>query len=247
YAMQERTGKTLTALFSAFQFNPNAKVIIYTKKRALQGWQEWIEKDEFKDKDITLINYEANHNHKKTYDIAILDESHNYISSYPKPSITLKKIFPIVFNCHVIYCSATPCAESYSKLFHQLFLCRYSPFSYREFKSFYQWHRVYGVTCQKRINGLLVNDYSKTKEALVLATVKPYFVRAKRNFKHEPQDLLIECEYTTEQMKLIKLILKGGLDNYVSGGVSYNKVVDIVKLANPCFLCLAWLIIAKKG
>ncbi|MGN8426885.1 hypothetical protein ACR9KW_02210 [Helicobacter pylori] len=34
YAMQERTGKTLTALFSAFQFNPNAKLIIYTKKRA---------------------------------------------------------------------------------------------------------------------------------------------------------------------------------------------------------------------
>ncbi len=48
YAMQERTGKTLTALFSAFEFKPNAKVVIFTKKRALQGWQEWIEKDEFK-------------------------------------------------------------------------------------------------------------------------------------------------------------------------------------------------------
>ncbi|MFP5993651.1 hypothetical protein ACLF8D_06280 [Helicobacter pylori] len=71
-----------------------------------------------------------------------------------------------------------------------------------------------------------MNDYSKTKEALVLATIEPYFVRAKRNFTYEPQDLLIECEYTTEQLKLIKLILKGGLENYVSGGVSYNKVVD---------------------
>lgn len=226
YAMQERTGKTLTALFSAFQFNPNAKVVIYTKKRALQGWQEWIEHDEFKGKDITLINYEANYTHTKSYDIAILDESHNYISSYPKPSVTLKKIFPIVFNCHVIYCSATPCAESYSKLFYQLFLCQYSPFSYHKFKSFYQWHRVYGIPYQKRINGLLVNDYSKTKEALVLATIEPYFVRVKRNFKHEPQDILVECEYTAEQMKLIKLILKGGLENYVSGGVSYNKIVD---------------------
>ncbi|WQU16168.1 hypothetical protein KVD16_00330 [Helicobacter pylori] len=131
-----------------------------------------------------------------------------------------------MFNCHVIYCSATPCAESYSKLFYQLFLCAHSPFSYHKFKSFYQWHRVYGITEQRRINGLLVNDYSKTKEALVLATIEPYFVRAKRNFKHEPQDHLLECEYTAEQMKLIKLILKGGLDNYVSGGVSYNKVVD---------------------
>ncbi|MCQ2616892.1 hypothetical protein JT230_07720, partial [Helicobacter pylori] len=68
--------------------------------------------------------------------------------------------------------------------------------------------------------------HSKTKEALVLATIEPYFVRAKRNFKHEPQDMLIECEYAAEQVKLIKLILKGGLENYVSGGVSYNKVVD---------------------
>ncbi|EJC53411.1 hypothetical protein HPHPP41_0008 [Helicobacter pylori Hp P-41] len=33
YAMEERTGKTLTALFSAFEFNPHAKLIIYTKKR----------------------------------------------------------------------------------------------------------------------------------------------------------------------------------------------------------------------
>ncbi len=112
YAMQERTGKTLTALFSAFEFKPNAKVVIFTKKRALQGWQEWIDKDEFKDKDITLINYEANYTHTKTYDIAILDESHNYISSYPKPSVTFKKIFPIVFNCHVIYFDILPIAKA---------------------------------------------------------------------------------------------------------------------------------------
>ena len=226
YAMQERTGKTLTALVSAFKFNPTASIVIYTKKRALQGWQEWISHDEFKDKDITLINYEANYTHKKSYDIAILDESHNYISSYPKPSVTLKKIFPIVMNCHIIYCSATPCAESYSKLFYQLFLCRYSPFSYGKFKSFYQWHRLYGIHFQRHINGLLMNDYSKTQDDKVLKAIEPYFVRAKRNFTYEPRDILIECEYTAEQKKLIKLILKGGLENYVSGGVSYNKVVD---------------------
>lgn len=226
YAMQERTGKTLTALFSAFQYKPNAKVVIYTKKRAIQGWQEWIDKDEFKHKDITLINYEANYNHKKSYDIAILDESHNYISSYPKPSVTLKKIFPIVMRCHVIYCSATPCAESYSKLFYQLYLCKYSPFSYNMFKTFYQWHKVYGIPYQRRINSLLVNDYSKTQESKVLKAIEPYFVRAKRNFAYEPRDILVECEYTEEQKELIRLVLKGGLNNYASGGVSYNKVVD---------------------
>ncbi len=74
---------------------------IYTKKRALQGWQEWISHDEFKDKDITLINYEANYHHTNRYDIAILDESHNYISSYPKPSVTLKKLLPIVMRCNL--------------------------------------------------------------------------------------------------------------------------------------------------
>ena len=225
-AMQERTGKTLTALFSAFQFKSDAKLIIYTKKRALQGWQEWIEHDEFKDKDITLTNYEANYAHTKSYDIAILDESHNYLSRYPKPSVTLKKIFPIVMRCNIIYCSATPCAESYSKLFYQLYLCKYSPFSYHSFKSFYQWHRVFGIAYQKRINGLLVNDYSKTQDSKVLKAIEPFFVRAKRNFKYEPKDLLVECEYTDEQKQVIKLVLKGGLGDYVSGGVSYNKVVD---------------------
>ncbi|WP_120818526.1 hypothetical protein [Helicobacter pylori] len=87
---------------------------------------------------------------------------------------------------------------------YRILVAVFYPFSYHKFKSFYQWHRVFGITCQKRINGLLVNDYSKTKEALILATIEPYFVRAKRNFKHEPQDLLIECEYTTEQKQLIK-------------------------------------------
>ncbi len=43
----------------------------------------------------------------------------NDILCYPKPSVTLKKLFPIVMRCHIIYCSATPCAESYSKLFYQ--------------------------------------------------------------------------------------------------------------------------------
>ncbi|MGL2509315.1 hypothetical protein ACOWOE_01535 [Helicobacter pylori] len=83
---------------------------------------------------------------------------------------------------------------------------------------------MFGITCQKRINGLLVNDYSKTKEALILETIEPYFVRAKRNFTYDPQDILIECEYTAEQKKLIKLILKGGLENYVSGGVKGASV-----------------------
>lgn len=214
FAMQERTGKTLSALVSAFKFKPKASVIIYTKKRALQGWQEWIDNAYFKDKDITLINYESNKKLDKEFDIAILDEAHNYISSYPKPSITYKKIAPIIKECNVIYCSATPCAESYSKLFYQLHLCKYSPFSYTKFKNFYLWHKIYGIQKQNIIRGLRINDYSITKEDEVRKAIEPYFVTAKRNFNFEPIDVLAECEYTKEQREVIKLILKGGFNDY---------------------------------
>lgn len=226
YSMQERTGKTLTALVSAFKFKENARVIIYTKKRALAGWQGWIDNPYFKGKDITLINYESNAKLVGRFDIAILDEAHNYISSYPKESKTYKKIFSVVKDCNIIYCSATPCAEGYAKLFNQLHLSKHSPFSYTKFKNFYLWHKIYGIPNEKRINGLLIKDYSKTKDNVIREVVAPFFVTAKRDFAHEPNDILIECDYTKEQLELIKLIMKGGFTNYVIKGKSYSKLID---------------------
>lgn len=189
-AMEERTGKTLTFLHMA-EMSDAKRVLIVTKKKAEAGIAETLSKWEHETY-FRLTTYHQLHKVESTdFDLVILDESHNYISSYPKPGAIWKVVKRYCGGKPIVYSSATPHAQSYSQLYHQFALCSYSPWV--KSRHFYDWFSMYGKPYTIEINGINVPQYDKTNRQMVEATSKHLFIaktRQELGFAHEPEDVL---------------------------------------------------------
>ena len=132
-----RIGKSHTILEMASKYK---KVLFVTKKKAMSS----IESD-YKmaghDYDITIINYESLHTVSGDFDLVICDESH-CIAAYPKPSKRTKLLKTMVNN-DLILLTGTLCPESFSQIYHQLWISKYSPF--RQYINFYKFFNDLGV------------------------------------------------------------------------------------------------------
>lgn len=205
-AMEERTGKSLTSLLVCERCSNVQHILIITKKRAISGWDETISRFEnTKNLKFTIMNFESLHKLEGSFDLAIIDEAHYAISSYPKPSRTFLATRRLVWNLPCIFLSATPSAESFSQLFHELNVTKYSPFS--RYRSFYEWHRVYGIPCHQWISGRKIEKYNEVKVHEVVSAVEHLFISFSRNdlgFKYEPTDrpVFIELSSRTKQLML---------------------------------------------
>ena len=177
-AMEVRTGKTFCALFTC---EGATNVLFVTKKKAIPS----IEKD-FETSgmtyQLTVINYESLHKiDKKGWSVIIVDESHS-LGAFPKASKRAKDLREIVHasNCPTIHLSGTPTPESYSQIFHQLWINPNSPFA--NYKSFYKWagnqeNPNHVDVKKKRIsNNMMVNDYSNANAVMVKEAIKPYMI-----------------------------------------------------------------------
>ena len=204
-AWEERTGKSLTGLLVAEQLDIK-NVLIITKKKALgsvkeeEGWADLLEKFEH-EKNYTLTTFGKAK--AGDYDLIIIDEAHNYISGYPKASSTWKKLRLICRGKPIIYMSATPHAQGYQLLYHQLALSTWSPWA--TYSNFYNWHRHYGIQYTIKIHDKEVNQYDRVQDDLVSSCVDHLFItktRKELDFKHEPKDKLhyIELSDTTKQL-----------------------------------------------
>ena len=182
YAMEERTGKTLTAILTVEKSRAN-RCLIVTKKKALDGWIDTLEarsndgKEERKGwsaptynirgKFFSVTNYHGLYTQHKVqkkikgkmemvtvqklkpqydghnFDVVILDESHAYLSAYPKTGAIAKIVQQICYDKPIILLSATPNAQGYQLLFHQLNMSKYSPFD--KYENFYKWFNHYGI------------------------------------------------------------------------------------------------------
>ena len=131
-SMMVRTGKTITALEVARQYGAQ-KVLFVTKKKAIRSIEsDWAAlRPGFS---IVVVNYESLHKiPNKGFDLVIIDEFHN-LSAFPKPSKRTKKTKEYVGDLPVIMLSGTPSPESYSQLFHPLWVSNHSPWNrYRNF------------------------------------------------------------------------------------------------------------------
>lgn len=159
-AMQVRTGKTLTSL-SIAENRGKKNVLFVTKKKAIYSIQEDYDKigASFK---LWIVNYESVHKVETLdFDMVILDEAHG-MGAFPKPSKRASEVRDVVaacFDSEVVFLSGTPTPESYSQIYHQLWvLGDLSPF--RMYKNFYAWAKQYVNIKNKRIGGLVVNDYT---------------------------------------------------------------------------------------
>lgn len=191
FAMEERTGKTITALLTA-EKSLAVNILVVTKKKAEADWKKVLA-DSLWTKEYTLTTYHQLHNLViKEFDIILLDESHNYISSFPKPGKIWNQLKPICKDTPIIYISATPHAQGMQMLFHQFALNTWSP--WYKHTNFYSWFRMYGKDYTVEINGIKVPQYDKLKdEKLVKDCVQHLFITKTRDelgFEFEPEDLL---------------------------------------------------------
>ena len=187
-AMEERTGKTLTAILVCEQ-SKLRNVLVITKKKALGGWQDTL-KAFSHTVNYTVVNY---HQAKKEldgdFDAVILDEAHNYVSSFPKPSAMWSDIGKLTRDKPIIYLSATPYAQGAQLLYHQFALSSWSPF--KKWTTAYNWFRSFGIPDTIYLAGRQVESYKQARTEEVLLYCKHLFItktRKELGFHHEPTD-----------------------------------------------------------
>ena len=207
-AMEERTGKTLTSILVCERAKVQ-NILVITKKKALGGWHETLAAFTHT-KHYTVVNYhQAKKENPKAFDLIILDESHSYISAFPKRSMMWKSIKLLTKGKPLIYLSATPYAQGAQLLFNQLALSDWSPFS--KWNSPYAWFRVYGIPDSIYLSGRAVETYKKVKTDEVLGSCKHLFVTATRkslNFEHEPTDELHYIDLDTATKDAYNILMK---------------------------------------
>lgn len=177
-AAETRTGKSLAAIH--LLKDDFKKILVVTKKKAISSWNSDIKLS--KVNNFEVINYESIHKLKENdYDVIVLDEAHS-IGSFPKPSERAKQLKEIAKDKYIVYLSATPSAETFSQIYHQLWISSFTPF---EEKSFYQWYKNYGVDDSIFINGMFIKQYKASSEEMIMKKINHLIVtmtKEKANF-----------------------------------------------------------------
>lgn len=168
-----RTGKTHSVLATAKKLNKK-NVLFLTKKKAISSIS-----DDFKtagyDYNLILINYQSLHKvETKGVDLVICDEFH-FLSAFPKPSKYAKDVREIVYKNRIdlILCSGTPFSESYSQIFHPMWLSFFTPF---EEINFYKWAKNYVDITTMKINGFDVRQYKKADREKIMSKINPLMI-----------------------------------------------------------------------
>ena len=169
--MEVRTGKTLTAFHAAGLYGAR-KVLFVTKLKAISGIRKDFEGSGAK-LDLYLINYEQLHKCEADFDLVILDECH-CLGQFPQAAERTKELKRICTGKPIIYLSGTPSPESFSQFFFQFWVSSFSP--WKDYPTFYKWHREYGIPKVKYIYNRQIADYSQTKKELVLADIARYMI-----------------------------------------------------------------------
>lgn len=166
-SMEVRTGKTLSALEIANRYGAR-KVLFVTKKKAIPSIKsDW--KALNPSYEIVVINYESIHKiPNKGFDLVIGDESHSF-GAFPKPSKRTKLMKEYVGGLPLILLSGTLTPESYSQIYHQMWLSARSPW-YR-YKTFYSWAHDYVNVYEKWIAGSPKRFYDKAKKDKVFSDI----------------------------------------------------------------------------
>lgn len=202
-AMEERTGKSLTALLIAEQTTAK-KVGIITKKKAFDDWAALVQAYPIEGVEVIVTTYHQYHKcDLDSVDLFILDESHNYLSAFPKPSAMQKKLRMRTYNSPIIFSSATPHAQGYQQLYHQFQMTKYSPWA--SYQNFYRWFKVYGTMYTITVQSREINMYDKCDEERILACCQHLFIsytRKELGFEQEPEDRLhyVELADVTKQV-----------------------------------------------
>jgi len=111
------------------------------------------------------------------WDVIIMDEAHG-MGAFPKASgraVTMKDLISKSPSCVTIFLSGTPTPESYSQIFHQLWVDFRTPLAY---KSFYQFAGHHVNKKKKKVAyGRIINDYSDANEEEIFNIIGHLFIK----------------------------------------------------------------------
>jgi SNF2 family N-terminal domain. len=207
--MEVRTGKTLTSMGIAKLMNCK-NVLFLTKKKAISS----IESDYellYPDFELTVTNYESLHKVEdvSSYDMLVLDEAHS-MGAFPKPSKRAKQVRDIISknNPYVILLSGTPTPESYSQMYHQVWGIKTNPF--KEFTNFYKFSKKFVNVKQRKINGMMMNDY-KDGMISILSEMNKYtisYTQKQAGFKVDTREHTLKVPMSELTYKLTARLKK---------------------------------------
>jgi hypothetical protein len=173
-AMEVRTGKTLTSLAMA-EIMLCKHVLFITKKKAISSIQNDYDllNPSYK---ITVINYESLHKIERNtgIDLIVCDEAHG-MGALRKPSKRAKQVKELILRerPYVILLSGTPTPENFSQMYHQVYGIPKNPFA--KYKNFYRFCDDYVNVTERKINGLMIKDYSNGFETIIDA-MRPHTI-----------------------------------------------------------------------
>lgn len=203
-----RSGKTLSFIYCAAELLKLKKVLIITKKDAI---------DDIKSNAPTnfiVTNFEQVKNLPlKDFELIVIDEFHRKVSS-AEPKFNKRKLWQeireVVYFTPVIFASGTPTPETYASIFSALALSSQSPFN--KYKSFKDWFNDYGVPTQivrgydhiKR-KSLYAPCYKKAQTRKIKKVLEPYIVtitQKEAGHKYFAKDKLIKIPLSHRQERI---------------------------------------------
>ena len=104
--------------------------------------------------------------------------------------------------------SGTPTPESYSQMYHQVYGIPNNPF--REHVSFYKFAKDYVDVRQRKINSMMINDYSRGLETIV-DKMNPYtirFTQKEAGFRNDIVEEVLEVDMSELTYKLTSKLKK---------------------------------------
>lgn len=205
FAMEVRTGKTLTALETAKLYGAK-NVLFLTKIRAFSSVQSDYDAMNY-DFKITIANDESLHKVEGNFDLVIHDEHHRF-GAYPKPNVTAKLFKEKYGDLPMIFLSGTPTAESHSQWYHQFWVSNHSPF---EDKTFYKWAEKYVDIKKKYLGYAQVNDYSEARKKDFWHLIRYYiitFTQIQAGFETQVYENVLYCNIEPITLKIIDKLQK---------------------------------------
>jgi len=160
-AGKPRSGKTYTSILTLENSKKVKKVLVLTKKAAIEGWLKFTT---LSDIEFTVTNYEQIKKVTGSFDACIIDEAHN-LGTVGKPSQRVKDIRKVCYDLPTILLSGTAIVESPNSIYHQCCVTKYSPFN--QYSTFYKFFRVYGIPSVLHLHGRQIAQYKKAKPELL--------------------------------------------------------------------------------
>jgi superfamily II DNA or RNA helicase len=244
-SMQVRTGKTITAMEAAKQYG--AKCVLFaTKKKAIGS----IESDYMANYQDTFtmycVNYESIHKlpNNVIFDLVILDEAH-CLGQYPIPANRTEAIRDICVNLPIIYLSGTPTPESYSQLFHQLWVSSFTPFTH---KTFYKWANDYVQVQKKYLYNREINDYSTADKPKIDNETAHLFIsytQEQAGFEQYVQEKIHIIQMDPMTHEMAKRLRRDRVIAFRTGG--YVEADTEVKLMNKLHQIYSGTVIREQG